>query len=99
MIAKRAPWDGGFVFSNDSKGKPWVSTANQGLGASSWWPNKDHQSDEPDSVLISVQVPGDLINVSNGRLRNTVKLDNGYTRYDWFVSQPINNYSIPMNID
>jgi aminopeptidase N len=98
IVAKRAPWDGGFVFSKDSQGKPWVSTANQGLGASSWWPNKDHQSDEPDSVLISVQVPADLINISNGRLRNTVKLDNGYTRYDWFVSQPINNYSISMNM-
>src|SRR5690606_20090803 len=98
MIAKRAPWDGGFVFSKDSLGKPWVATANQGLGASSWWPNKDHQSDEPDSVLISVQVPTGLMDISNGRLRNSVDLKNGYTQYDWFVSQPINNYSISMNI-
>ncbi|TCK84864.1 M1 family metallopeptidase [Albibacterium bauzanense] len=98
IIAKRAPWDGGFVFSKDSLGNPWIATANQGLGASSWWPNKDHQSDEPDSVLISVQVPNGLMDISNGRLRNTVKLENGYTRYDWFVSQPINNYSISMNI-
>lgn len=98
IIAKRAPWDGGFVFSKDSLGNPWVATANQGLGASSWWPNKDHQSDEPDSVLISVQVPNGLMDISNGRLRNTVKLKNGYTRYDWFVSQPINNYSVSMNI-
>ncbi len=98
IIAKRAPWDGGFVFSKDSLGNPWIATANQGLGASSWWPNKDHQSDEPDSVLISVQVPNGLMDISNGRLRNTVKLKNGYTRYDWFVSQPINNYSISMNI-
>lgn len=97
-IAKRAPWDGGFVFSKDSLGNPWVATANQGLGASSWWPNKDHQSDEPDSVLISVQVPNGLMDISNGRLRNIVKLENGYTRYDWFVSQPINNYSVSMNI-
>jgi len=98
IIAKRAPWDGGFVFSKDSMGNPWMATANQGLGASSWWPNKDHQSDEPDSVLISVQVPNGLMDISNGRLRNTVKLENGYTRYDWFVSQPINNYSVSMNI-
>lgn len=98
IIAKRAPWDGGFVFSKDSLGNPWMATANQGLGASSWWPNKDHQSDEPDSVLISVQVPNGLMNISNGRLRNTIKLENGYTRYDWFVSQPINNYSVSMNI-
>jgi len=98
IIAKRAPWDGGFVFLKDSMGNPWMATANQGLGASSWWPNKDHQSDETDSVLISVQVPNGLMDISNGRLRNTVKLENGYTRYDWFVSQPINNYSVSMNI-
>lgn len=98
IVAKRAPWDGGFVYSKDKQGLPWIATANQGLGASSWWPNKDHQSDEPDSVLISVQVPGKLKDISNGRLRNIVKLNNGYTRYDWFVSQPINNYSVSMNI-
>lgn len=98
MIAKRAPWDGGFVFTKDANGKPWVSTANQGLGASSWWPNKDHQSDEVDSMLISISVPQKLVNISNGRLRKTTKLKDGYTRYDWFVSQPINNYSVSLNI-
>src|SRR5690554_553491 len=54
-VALKAPWDGGFVFSKDSNGKPWVATANQGVGASIWWPNKDHQSDEVDSMMISVQ--------------------------------------------
>lgn len=98
IIAKRAPWDGGFVFTRDSNGKPWISTANQGLGASSWWPNKDHQADEVDSMLISVSVPKDLVNVSNGRLRGKTKLKNGYIRYDWFVRNPINNYSISLNI-
>ena len=98
MLAKNAPWDGGFVFSKDEQGKDWISTANQGLGASSWWPNKDHQSDEVDSMLISISVPSNLINISNGRLRKKTKLKNAYTRYDWFVSQPINNYSISMNI-
>ncbi|MFB5944309.1 M1 family metallopeptidase [Albibacterium profundi] len=98
IIAKRAPWDGGFVFAKDSQGKDWVSTANQGLGASSWWPNKDHQADEVDSMLISISVPKDLVNVSNGRLRGKTDLKNGYMRYDWFVSNPINNYSISLNI-
>lgn len=98
IIAKRAPWDGGFVFTKDSQGKDWVSTANQGLGASSWWPNKDHQADEVDSMLISISVPKDLVNVSNGRLRGKTDLKNGYMRYDWFVSNPINNYSISLNI-
>ena len=97
-IAKRAPWDGGFVFTKDVNGKPWVSTANQGLGASSWWPNKDHLSDEVDSILISITVPHNLINISNGRLRKVTKLKGNQTRYDWIVSQPINNYSVALNI-
>lgn len=98
IVAKKAPWDGGFVFSTDSAGKPWVSTAVQGLGASSWWPNKDHLSDEPDSMLISVSVPGELKNVSNGRLRQVIKEKDGHKRYDWFVENPINNYSVAMNV-
>lgn len=98
IVAKKAPWDGGFVFSTDPAGKPWVSTAVQGLGASSWWPNKDHLSDEPDSMLISVSVPRGLKNISNGRLRQVTNEPGGFTRYDWFVGSPINNYSVAMNV-
>ena len=97
-IAKRAPWDGGFVFSKDASGKPWVAVACQGFGASSWWPNKDHQSNEVDSMLISVSVPPGLTDVSNGRLRSSKKLADGYTRFNWFVSNPINNYNVTLNI-
>lgn len=97
-IAKRAPWDGGIVFAKDSIGNPWVATACQGLGASIWWPNKDHQYDEVDSALISISVPNGLQDVSNGRLRKVTDLKNGYTRFDWFVSNPINNYDIEANI-
>jgi aminopeptidase N len=97
-VAKRAPWDGGVVFTTDSLGKPWVATACQGAGASIWWPNKDHQSDEVDSMLISISVPAGLKDVSNGRLRKTTTLPNGYTRFDWFVSNPINNYDVAANI-
>lgn len=98
IVAKKAPWDGGFIFSTDPAGKPWVSTAVQGLGASSWWPTKDHLSDEPDSMLISISVPRGLKNISNGRLRQVVQEPDGYTRFDWFVSNPINNYSVAMNV-
>jgi aminopeptidase N len=98
IIAKNAPWDGGFVFSKDSSGKPWVGVACQGLGASSWWPTKDHQSDEPDSILISVSVPKGLMNISNGTLRSTTEKQNDYTQYNWFVSNPINNYNVTLNI-
>jgi aminopeptidase N len=97
-IAKHAPWDGGVVFTKDSVGNPWVATACQGVGASIWWPNKDHQYDEVDSALISISVPTGLQDVSNGRLRKATDLKNGYTRYDWFVANPINNYDIEANI-
>ena len=97
-IAKNAPWDGGFVFSKDQSGKPWVSVATQGFGASSWWPTKDHQADEVDSMLISIAVPNELMDVSNGRLRSVEKLADGYSKYNWFVSYPINNYNVSVNI-
>jgi aminopeptidase N len=97
-IAKHAPWDGGIVYTTDSLGKPWVATACQGIGASIWWPTKDHQYDEVDSALISISVPDGLKDVSNGRLRKVTKLKDGYTRFDWFVANPINNYDIEANI-
>ena len=97
-VAKRAPWDGGFIWSKDSNGKPWVSVACQGFGASSWWPTKDHQSDEVDSVLISISVPKGLKEVSNGRLRSIKERADGYVQYNWFVSNPINNYNITFYI-
>lgn len=97
-IAKNAPWDGGIMYKTDSLGKPWVATACQGIGASIWWPNKDQQADEVDSTLISISVPTGLKDVSNGRLRKVTDLKNGYTRFDWFVANPINNYDIEANI-
>jgi aminopeptidase N len=97
-IAVHAPWDGGVMYKTDSLGKPWVATACQGIGASIWWPNKDQQADEVDSALISISVPNGLKDVSNGRLRKVTKLKDGYTRFDWFVSNPINNYDIEANI-
>lgn len=98
IIAKRAPWDGGFSYAKDKQGKPWVAVSCQGFGASSWWPTKDHQSDEVDSMMISVSVPKGLMNVSNGRLLSTENTDPNYTRYNWFVSYPINNYNVSLNI-
>jgi aminopeptidase N len=99
IIAKRAPWDGGFVFTKDSQGKPWIGVACQGTGASLWYPVKDTQSDEPDfGATIKVAVPNGLMNVSNGRLTGSEDLKNGYTRWDWEVKNPINTYSINVNI-
>lgn len=98
VIARRPPWDGGFIFTKDKKGKPWVSVACQGFGASCWWPNKDHQSDEVDSMLISISIPRELKEISNGRLRSIVEKTGGYRQYNWFVSNPINNYDVTFYI-
>jgi aminopeptidase N len=98
LIGKMLPWDGGFKWTHDDNGKAWIGVACQGTGASLWWPNKDHQSDEPDSMRISISVPSDLMEVSNGRLRSKSEIRGGYTRYVWFVSYPVNNYDITINI-
>jgi len=96
--AKRPPWEGGFTWAHDKDSNPWIAVTCQGTGASLWWPNKDHQSNEPDSMTISVMVPSNLIDVSNGRLRKKEDLHNGWTRYDWFISYPINNYNVTLNV-
>lgn len=98
IIAKNAPWDGGFVFTKDEEGNPWIGIAVQGTGASLWYPNKDHQSDEPEEVLIEAAVPNGLMNVSNGRFVGKEDLGNGYTRWSWKVNSPINNYNVMLNI-
>lgn len=95
--AVRAPWDGGFSWNKDKNGNHFVATSCQGLGASVWWPNKDHMYDEVDSMLISVNVPKNLMNVSNGRLRKIEEFTDTKT-YHWFVANPINNYGVNVNI-
>ncbi|MDH4044424.1 MAG: M1 family metallopeptidase [Gemmatimonadota bacterium] len=97
VAARRPPWDGGFIWATDSLGGPWIATANEGLGASVWWPNKDYLADEPDSQRIAITVSDPLRNVSNGRLRRTTPHDDGTTTYEWFVTAPINNYNVTVN--
>ena len=96
-IAKSPPWDGGFVWSQDKNKNPWIGVACEGTGASLWWPNKDHLSDEPDSMKIAITVPEELMAVSNGNLINTTTLD-GRSTYEWNVSYPINNYNVSINV-
>ncbi len=98
LIAERPPWDGGFVWKKDITGKAWVGVACEGLGASVWWPNKDHLSDEPDSMRMTFQVPDHLMAVSNGQYLEKKQLNAGYAQYDWKVTYPINNYNVTVNI-
>ncbi len=96
--AKRPPWDGGFSWEKEKNGDPWVGVSCQGTGASLWWPCKDHQSDEPNEMLIRITVPPGLMDVSNGRLKRKTLLPDGWTKFEWYVSYPINNYDVTMNI-
>lgn len=97
--AKNAPWDGGFVWTKDSNGNDFIANANQGIGASVWWPNKDHYYDEPDQGLkLSINVPRHLKAVGNGRLLEVKKEKNKTQTYVWEVKNPINNYGVNVNI-
>ncbi|MBC7568091.1 MAG: M1 family metallopeptidase [Pedobacter sp.] len=98
VVAKNPPWDGGFIFKRDKSDNPWISVACQGFGASSWWPTKDHQSDEVDSMLISISIPKGLDEISNGQLRSVIDQKDGYNQFNWFVSNPINNYNVTFYI-
>ena len=98
--AKKAPWDGGITWSKDSNDIDFIASSCQGLGASIWWPNKDHAYDEPNNgVLISVEVPEHLTNVSNGRLQKVEHNTLAKTKtFHWEVINPINNYGVNINI-
>jgi aminopeptidase N len=97
--AKKAPWDGGFVWKKDSLNRHWVGVACEGLGASSWWPCKDHWSDEPDrGVEVNLIVTDPYKAISNGRLISQQKLANGKSEWRWKVTHPINLYNVTLNI-
>jgi aminopeptidase N len=98
IVAKNAPWDGGFVWDKDDNGDPWIGVAVQGTGASLWYPNKDHQSDEPEEVQLDIAVPNGLMNVSNGQFLGEKDLGNGFTEWSWKTVNPINNYNVMINI-
>ncbi|PYS68950.1 MAG: peptidase M1 [Acidobacteria bacterium] len=89
---------GGIAFKKDPQGRPWVNTACEGEGASIWWPNKDQWRDEVESMQISVSIPNDLVDVSNGRFIGKKDLGDGYTQWNWLVQYPINNYNVSLNI-
>ena len=95
--AINAPWDGGFSWKKDYNGNDFIATSCQGIGASVWWPNKDHMYDEVDSLQMKITVPKHLKAVGNGRLRAVTKSEKTAS-YTWFVSNPINNYGVNINI-
>jgi aminopeptidase N len=89
---------GGMAFRKDATGNHWITTACEDEGASVWWPNKDQWRDEVERMQISVSIPNDLVDVSNGRFMGRTDLGDGYARWDWLVQYPINNYNVALNI-
>ena len=89
---------GGIAFRKDPTGKHWINTACEGEGSSIWWPSKDQWRDEPQNMTISVAIPNDLVDVSNGKFVGKTDLGDGYTRWDWQVHYPINSYNVSLNI-
>ena len=96
-VAKRAPWDGGITWTSDNNGNPFAASSCQGIGASIWWPCKDHMYDEVDSMLVTVTVPEGLMDVGNGTLRSKITA-NGKVTTEWYVDNPINNYGVNINV-
>jgi len=97
-VARHAPWDGGFSWAKTQDGSGWIATTCEGEGSDIWWPSKDHISDEPDSMGIHIRVPQPLFCASNGRLISVETHDDDTRTMNWFVSTPINNYNVALNI-
>jgi aminopeptidase N len=89
---------GGFAFRKDPAGNDWIITSCEDLGAAVWWPNKDQWRDEVENMDLSVAIPNDLVDVSNGAFAGKTDLGDGYTRWDWKIHYPINNYDVSLNI-
>lgn len=97
-VAANAPWDGGFVWHQDSESNPWIGVACEGTGSSIWFPSKDHPADKPDSVLLQYEVPKNLVAVGNGQFLGKTQVSDSTTRFDYRVSYPINHYNITLNV-
>lgn len=98
IVTKNPPWDGGFIWKKDIKGRDWVGVVTEGTGASLWWPCKDQLADEPDSIRLHYTVPTGLTCVANGQLKDTINNQDGTTTWTWFVSYPINLYNVTLNL-
>ena len=97
-VALRPPWQGGFNWSTDENGKPWIGVSCQGEGGKIWWPCKDHPSDEPDSVAINITIPDSLYCASNGLLESISNPEKGWRTFHWKTRYPVNNYNVSINI-
>ena len=91
--SKKPPLSDGVVWGKDNDGKPWAGVACETGGGSLWFPCKDHLSDEPDSVRLSLTVPAGLTVVSNGIMKSHTS-GQEKERYTWQTGYPVNTCSI-----
>lgn len=98
VIAKNAPWEGGWVFSEDKNRNPFISVAQESIGTSVWLPVKDIWNDEPDEgIIMQITTPKHLTGIGNGKLiSKTHEKDKNI--FVWEVKNSINTYSIVPNI-
>ncbi len=97
-VAARPPWDGGFTWTTDSTGNPWVAITSEGEGGKIFFPCKDHPSDEPnEGADLIITVPKGLVVAGPGLLQS-VKTKKNQSTFHWKTSYSINNYSILFNI-
>ena len=97
-VAARPPWDGGFTWTKDSTGNPWIAVTDEGEGSKLLFPSKDHPSDEPnEGADLIITVPKGLVVAGPGLLVNVSNKKNSAT-YHWKTNYTINNYCILFNI-
>jgi aminopeptidase N len=96
-VAKRAPWDGGFVWTKTSDGQPWVASAVEGEGCDLIWPCLDFPMKRPGVATLHFTVPPGLAAPANGVLLGVDTSPDGWRTYNWRVKCPV-TYAIAVNV-
>ncbi len=97
-VAVRPPWFGGFTWTKDRSGNPWVAINCQKEGGRVYFPCKDHPSDEPnEGVDMIITVPKGLVVAGPGLLQKVTNKKDKQT-YHWKTKYTISNYCVVFNI-
>jgi len=92
---RKAPFESGWIWTVDEKGRPWTGVACEGTGAAIWLPGKRQLYDKPDSgICFHITVPDTLTAIANGRLTNKKSNGNNTTTWTWTTKSPISDYNI-----
>ncbi len=98
-IAINPPWEGGFTWTKDKNGNPWINIVCQLQGAKIYFPCKDHPSDEAnEGVDLFITIPKGLSVAGPGLLQSVKTGKNNKATWHWKTSYTISNYCIVFNI-